>query len=77
MGNCSSQSTENSHEIDLYLKSKALAYLICLEYHMMNLRVREKKETTTDDPTEDYTTNDQQSPIIIETKVTPKDVASS
>ena len=77
MGNCSSQSTENSHEIDLYLKSKALAYLTYLEYHMMNLRVPEKKETTTDDPTEDYTTNDQQSPIIIESKVTPKDVASS
>ena len=24
MGNCSSQSTENSHEIDLYLKSKMI-----------------------------------------------------
>ena len=44
---------------------------------MMNLRAPEKKETTTDDPTEDYTTNDQQSPIIIESKITPKDVASS
>ena len=32
--------------------------LIFLEYHMMNLRVKDKKDTTTDDPTEDYTTND-------------------
>ena len=32
--------------------------LIFLEYHMMNLRVPDKKDTTADDPTEDYTTND-------------------
>ena len=57
MGNCSSQSTENSHEIDLYLKSKTIESNF-LEYHMMNLRVPDKKDTTTDDPTEDYTTND-------------------